>query len=105
MDESYVSHHHVGLSGVGRAGRLRGSKSTDGHANRRSQSPRVRLSSTSLRLRTGYELDEHASSLVDWPNVSVIVTPNTSKHLKRPLTMTVLPGKMLALAPPKKDSH
>src|SRR5689334_4329244 len=88
MDESYVSHHHVGLSGVGRAGRLRGSKSPDGHANRRSQSPRVRLSSTSLRLRTGYELDEHASSLVDWPNVSVILTPNTSKHLKRPLTMT-----------------
>src|SRR5215469_2385339 len=65
MDESYVSHHHVRLPGAGCASRLRKSTSTDGHSNRCSQSPRLCLSSTRLRLRLGYELDEHASSLVD----------------------------------------
>src|SRR5215467_10973275 len=65
MDESYVSHHHVRLSGAGCASRLRESKSPDGHSNRCSQSLRLRLPSTSLRLRIGYELDEHTSSVID----------------------------------------
>jgi hypothetical protein len=46
--------------------------SADRHSIRRAQSPRVRLPSTSLRLRVGYELYEYASSLVDWPDVSAI---------------------------------
>src|SRR6202007_3141905 len=70
MEESNASHHHVGLSRVGCPGRFRESRTPDWHSNRRSQSPRVRLPSTSLRLRARYKLDEHASSLVDWPNVS-----------------------------------
>src|SRR4029077_6511738 len=70
MDESYASNHNVGLSGAGCASGFRRSRSADGHSNRRSQSPRVGLPSTSLRLRTSYELGEHASSLVDWLDVS-----------------------------------
>src|SRR6516164_7721378 len=79
MDESCVSHHHVRLSGAGCASRLRESRSTDGHSNRRSQSPRVRLPSISLRLPASYELDEHASSIVDWPGTSAILTQTASK--------------------------